>query len=127
MLRSPILVLLASFLFSSAALAGNCTKSQQDSNNEEAVASQQGAQAGRQAHIDPETGELTSERPEGVSAPQADSADLQQARRDVKIVSHPNGMSSADISGLFMSTLEAEIVDGQLITCHTNPNGGDQE
>ena len=125
--RSLILVLLASFLFSPAAFAGNCTKSQQDPTDEGAVATRQPDQAGRMAYIDPETGELTSQRPAGMPPPEADSAEPQRDVRDIEIITHPNGMTSADVSGMFMPTLEAEIVDGELVTCHTNPNGGEQK
>ena len=127
MSRSLIVVLLASFFFSSAALAGNCVKQQQDSAKEGGAVDAQPVQAGRMAYIDPETGELTSRRPADMPAPEAASAELQQARRDAEVITHPDGMRSIDVSGLYMSTLEAEIVDGEIVTCHTNNYSGQQK
>ena len=119
MSRLSTLFLLTSVLLASVDAAGSCKSQDHDNAAEQDIALSQPAPAGRKAYIDPETGKLTSTPPPtSIRPPAAVISDLQKARQDVPMVTHPDGEVSADISGLFMTTLEAEIVDGKLVTCH---------
>ncbi len=120
MLYRPIVVLFSGFLIFPVAQADRCPTAEQRALERQKTSTPQPGNASRLAYIDPKTGELATERPPGAPALQADSAQLRQARRDVEIVTHPDGMLSADISGLYMSTLQAEIIDGKVVVCHVD-------
>jgi len=126
--RLSTLLLLTGFLIASVDAVGSCLSQDHDNVAEQGAASSQPAQAGRKAYIDPQTGELTSSPPLTSKKPKAAiTPNLQKARQDVPMVTHPDGEVSADIRGLFMSTLEAEIVDGKLVTCHKKSGQRDQQ
>lgn len=70
--------------------------------------------------LDPTTGRPTSD---SSKAPQqalsaAEMARYNQAFDDLEVVAHPDGSQSVDISGLPQTPLAAEIIDGEVITCH---------
>ena len=118
MLNRSIAALLGGLLIIPAALADRCPPAELRELERPETGTSRPGNASRLAYIDPKTGELVTERPPDVPAVQADSAQLRQARRDAEIITHPDGMISVDISGLYMSMLQAEIVDGKLVICH---------
>ncbi len=121
MLYRPIVVLFVGFLIFPVALADRCPTAEQKALERQKTSTPQPGNANRLAYIDPKTGELATGRPPGVPALQTDSAQLRQARRDAEVITHPDGMISVDISGLYLSMLEAEIIDGKLVVCHVDP------
>jgi len=126
--RLSTLLLLTGFLIASVDAVGSCISQDPGNAADQGSVSSQPAQAGRKAYIDPQTGELTSSPSPTRKTPQAGATpNLQKARQDVPMVTHPDGEVSADIRGLFMSTLEAEIVDGKLVTCHKKSGQRDQQ
>lgn len=76
---------------------------------------------GLKAHVDPLTGELISEAPlssgpdAGLRAPQP--TDYPPVVEQVR----PDGTVVADVGDRFMTQLRAEVIDGQLVTCHRSP------
>ena len=70
--------------------------------------------------LDPATGRPTSDSSkapqQGLSA--AELARYNQAFDDLEVVVHPDGSQSVDISGLPQTPLAADVVDGEVITCH---------
>ena len=76
---------------------------------------------GLKAYVDPLTGELISEPPassspdEGLSAPRP--ADYPPVEEQVR----PDGTVVADVGDRFITQLRAEVIDGQLVTCHRSP------
>lgn len=75
-------------------------------------------QATQRAVINPATGQLDSK----ASMPQRDFQALADARtllrQNIIVMNHPDGSKSADVGEAYMTTLEARIVDGELVTCH---------
>jgi hypothetical protein len=72
----------------------------------------------QRAVIDPITHRLDGERsiPNKNYRARADARTA--ARRDIVVTEHPDGSKSADLGEAYMTTLEARIVDGELVTCH---------
>ncbi len=75
-------------------------------------------QAAQRAVLDPATGQLDSSR----QVPQRDFQALADSRtrlrQNIIVMEHPDGSKSADVGAAYLTTLEARIVDGELVTCH---------
>lgn len=75
-------------------------------------------QANQRAVLNSATGQLESKR----QTPQRDLQALVDARtrmrQNIIVMNHPDGSRSADVGTAYLTTLEARIVDGELVTCH---------
>ena len=94
------------------AAGGECHP--QDANTQHEMPEQ-----GLRAFVDPETGELTHTPPPG------EEPDLPQSRSsvedpEVRFEQLEGGEVAADVGDRFHRDLRVEIVDGELITCHTD-------
>ena len=80
--------------------------------------------AEQRAFLDPETRQLESK----AQLPEPDLQRLAQARtlqrQNIVVIDHPDGSKSADLGEAYLSTLQARIVDGELITCHERRGAG---
>lgn len=67
-------------------------------------------------YVDPETGELLPGPPAAEALPEATL--IERAARPVVQEVRPDGTVVADIDERFDVAVHAEIVDGELVTCH---------
>lgn len=73
---------------------------------------------GQIAYVDPETGELLSEPPPGAQpVPLIDTSQTPDSG-DIRQEVQPDGSVVAYLGDRFMTTLQVEIVDGKVVTCH---------
>lgn len=73
--------------------------------------------AGLRVHVDPQTGKLLDRPPEG-ETPEPLPEQPAAAEDDIPVVVRPDGTVVADIGDRYRTALHAEIVDGELVTCH---------
>jgi len=117
-----VLWLILSFSPASAS-AGDCTMVEQQPENA-SISEPNALQSAQKAAINPRTRELDS--PAALRVEDRDALLLERklARQNITVTEHPDGSKSADLGDAYLTTLQARIVDGHVVTCHERNGSG---